>query len=120
MGYNSYINGLIEGISEDSFELIKEDLEDVFTEVFWNENIIEINSYGKNYDDVMFPVYNKIAFCIDGNGGGQLDEEGEECGDLSRIFFVSGKWEKVWAEIVYPENPFINKDANNMLNRPEA
>ena len=41
MGYNSYINGLIEGISEDSFELIKEDLEDVFTELSWNENIID-------------------------------------------------------------------------------
>jgi hypothetical protein len=120
MGYNSYINGFIEGISEDSFELIKEDLEDVFDEVFWENNAIEINSYGKNYDEVMFPVYNKIAFCIDGDGGGQLDEEGEECGDLSSIFFAPGKWKQVWAEILYPENSFINKNINITLSKSEA
>lgn len=112
MGYNSCINGIIEGISEDSFELIKEDLEDVFDEVFWENNAIEIISYGQHYNEVMFPVYNKIAFCIDDGGGGCLDEEGEECGDLSNIFFVPGQWKQVWTEFVYPENPFIKKNIN--------
>ena len=112
MGYNSYINGIIEGISEDSFELIKEDLEDVFSEVFWENNAIEIISYRKHYDDVMFPVYNKIAFCIDDDGGGFLDEEGEECGDLSSIFFVPRQWKQVWTEVICPANPFIKKSIN--------
>jgi len=111
MGYDSYINGFIDGIAEDSFELIKKDLDDVFNEVFWKNNAIEISSYGKHYDEVMFPLYDKIAFCID-SGGGCLDEEGEECGDLSRIFFVSRQWKRVGAEIVYPSDPFIKKRLN--------
>ena len=112
MGYNSYINGSIDGISEDSFELIKEDLEEVFGDVYWNNNEIDINSYGKHCDEVVFPVYDKIAFCIDGSGGGQLDVEGDEHDDLSSIFFVQRQWKQVWAEIEYPENPFINKSIN--------
>ena len=35
MGYSSSIDGIIEGISEESFLLIKEDLEDVFEDVGW-------------------------------------------------------------------------------------
>ena len=109
MGSSSYINGVIEGISEDSFELIREDLEDAFTEVSWEGDSIEINSYGKHHDEVMLPVYDKIAFCIDKNSG-RLDEEGEECGDISCIFFAPGQWERVWTEIIYPENPFHPKN----------
>ena len=112
MGYNSNINGFIEGISADSFELIKEDLEDVFDEVLWENNAIEINSYGKHYDEVMFRLYDKLAFCINDGGHGCLDEEGEECGDLSRIFFVSRQWKRVWAEVLYPSDPFIKKSFN--------
>ena len=112
MGYNSYINGSIDGISEDSFELIKEDLEDVFGDVYWNNNEIDINSYGKHCDEVVFPVYDKIAFCIDGKGGGRLDIEGDEHDDLSSIFFAQRQWKQVLAEIIYPENPFINKSIN--------
>ena len=112
MGYNSNINDLIEGISSDSFELIKEDIEDVFEDVWWQNNTIEISSYGKHYNEIMSPVYDKIAFCIDGGGQGCLDEEGEECGELSRIFFVSRQWKRVWAEVIYPSNPFIQKSRN--------
>ncbi|MBW1693084.1 MAG: hypothetical protein JRJ41_02780 [Deltaproteobacteria bacterium] len=112
MGYDSYINGFIDGISEDSFELIKEDLEDVFDDVFWNGNVLEIDSYGKHYNETVFPVYNKIAFCIDDGGGGRLDGGGEGCSDLSSIFFIPRKWKQVWAKIIYPENPFINKSTN--------
>ena len=112
MGYNSYINGCIDGISEDSFELIKEDIEEVFGDVYWNNNEIDINSYGKHCDEVVFPVYDKIAFCIDGKGGGRLDIEGDEHDDLSSIFFAQRQWKQVLAEIIYPENPFINKSIN--------
>ena len=112
MGYNSYINGSIDGISEDSFELIKEDLEEVFGDVYWNNNEIDINSYGKHCDEVVFPVYDKIAFCIDGKGGGRLDIEGDEHDDLSGIFFAKRQWKQILAEIIYPENPFINKSIN--------
>ena len=55
MGYDSNINGNIEGISEDSFQLIKEDLEEVFVDVYWDNNEIDINSYGRHYDEVVFP-----------------------------------------------------------------
>ena len=112
MGYEININGCIQGISKDSFELIKEDLEDVFSEVSWNENAIEIYSYGNHHDEVMHPVYNKIGFCIDGDSGGQLDIEGEECGDFSTIFFVPRQWKQVWGEFVYPKDPFIKKSIN--------
>ena len=112
MGYNININGLIEGVSKESFDLIKEDLEIVFTEVSWKNNTIEVNSCGKYCDEVLHPVYNKIAFCIDGDGGGQLDIEGDECGDFSSIFFVPRQWKQVWLEITYPKNPFIKKSTN--------
>ncbi len=116
MSNNSNINGFIEGISKDSFELIRKDLEDVFENVSWNKNTIEIDSYGKHHDDVVFPVYDKIAFYIDGDGVGQLDVEGDECGDLSCIFFSSGQWRQVWVEITYPENLF-NESTNITYSR---
>jgi len=112
MGCEININGFIEGVSKDSFELIKEDLEEAFNEVSWNDNTIEIYSYGNHHDEVMHPVYNKIAVCIDGDGGGQLDIEGEECGDFSSIFFVPRQWNRVWGKFVYPVNPFNKKGIN--------
>ncbi|MBL0701970.1 MAG: hypothetical protein JJV91_00640 [Desulfosarcina sp.] len=107
MGYGSSINGLIKGITKDSFELIKEELEEVFETVSWNNNAIKIDSYGKNYDANMFPVYDKIAFCIDGNAGGELNEEGDEQFDCSIIFFRHRQWKQVWVEVNFPKNPFI-------------
>jgi len=107
MSNNSNITGFIEGISKDSFDLIKEELNYVFENVSWNKNAIEIDSYGKHYDDAVFPVYDKIAFCMDGDGVGQLDVEGDECADLSSIFFVPGQWKQVWVEITYPANPLL-------------
>ena len=65
----------------------------------------------------MFPVYDKIAFCIDGSVGGQLDVEGEEHDDLSSIFFTQRQWEQIWAEITYPENPFVTKSVNITYSR---
>ena len=70
MGYDITINGFIEGVSEESFDLIKEDLEDVFEEVSWKNNTIEIYSFGNHHDEVLRPVFDKLAFCIDGDGGG--------------------------------------------------
>ncbi len=106
MGYNSSICGEIEGISEDSFELIKEDLEEAFETVRWNNNAIEIDSYGKYYEANMFPIYDKIAFCIDGDNSGSLDEEGDEQFDFSTIFFRHRQWRQVWVEVNFPDNPF--------------
>jgi hypothetical protein len=129
MGYNSNIRGMIEGFSEDSYLLIKEDLECVFNDVDWySERIIEkkgelgeikktiinkggsleIHSYGKHYDEWIHPVYDKIAFCIDDGGCGCLDYEGEDVGDICCIFFTTRQWKEVWAEIQYPLNPFIS------------
>ena len=106
MGYDSSINGVIEGISEDSYELIKEDLEEAFEAVFWKNNTIDIESYGKHYDANIFPVYDKIAFCIDGNGGGDLEEEGDGQLDFSTIFFCHRQWKQVWIDVHFPDNPF--------------
>ena len=116
MGYNSSISGLIEGISADSFELIKEDHEDVFQEVSWHNNTVEISSYGKHYDDIMSPVYDKLAFCMEDGGRGCLDEEGEDCGDLSTIFFVPRQWKRLWAKVIYPSDPFIKNEVSNGMN----
>jgi hypothetical protein len=115
MGYEININGFIEGISKESFDLIKEDLEDVFEEVSWKDNTIEIYSFANHQDEVLRSVFDKLAFCIDGDGGGQIDLEGEECGDLSSIFFKQRKWIQQWAEISNPVNPFINESINLML-----
>ncbi|MBU1387891.1 MAG: hypothetical protein KKE62_16020 [Proteobacteria bacterium] len=106
MGYNSSISGVIKGISEDSFELIKEDLEDVFDIVNWKNGELFLESYGKHYDEVMLPVYNRIAFCIDKNPGGELNEDGDEQFDFSTIFFSPRQWKKLWVEVNFPENPF--------------
>ena len=106
MGYETTIRGRIKGITEGSFELIKEDLEDAFESVSWKNNTIEINSYGKHYQTEMFPVYDKIAFCIDENGSGGLEEEGDEQFDFSTIFFRHRQWRQVWVEVIFPNNPF--------------
>ena len=105
MGYEININGTIDGISKDSFELIEEDLFDVFSEVCWMENAIEIYSSG-NHRSGLDSVFNKIAFCIDGDGSGQLDIQGEDRDDMSIVFFAPRKWKQLYADIVYPENPF--------------
>ena len=135
MGYSSNIDGIIEGVSEDSFLLIKEDLEDVFEDVGWlpeevietidksgqikktiinKGGAIEIHSYGKHHDEWVHPAYDKIAFCIDDGGGGSLDYEGEEAGDMACIFFKTRQWEMVWAEIQWPQNPFIQPDVDKV------
>jgi hypothetical protein len=112
MGHEININGFIEGISEESFDLIKEDLEDVFEEVSWKDNTIEIYSFANHQDEVLRSVFDKLAFCIDGDGGGQIDLEGEECVDLSSIFFKQRQWKQEWAKISHPVNPFINGAIN--------
>ena len=122
MGCYSSIRGTIEGISEESYELIKEDLEHVFEEVHWvhdkitddfgNTRVvnkggaIEISSYGKHRDEWVHPLYDKIAFCIDDGGGGYLQYEGEDIDDLEMIFFKTRQWVDLWAVIQWPENPF--------------
>ena len=106
MGYETTIRGEIKGVTEDSFELIKEDLEEAFESVCWKNDTIEINSCGKHYDTNMFPVYDKIAFCIDENGSGCLEEEGDELLDFSTIFFRHRQWRQVWVEVIFPNNPF--------------
>ena len=47
----------------------------------------KVNSYshGNQHDEVLCPVFSKIAFCIDGDGGGHLDIGGEECGNGNRL-----------------------------------
>ena len=116
MGYYSNIQGEIEGISKESFELIKENLEEVFETVLWDENKIEIDSHGKHYDANMFSVYDKIAFCINENGAGELHEQGDEQFDYSLIFFRHRKWKQRWIEINYPDNPF---DISKPLDLPQ-
>ena len=134
MGYSSSIGGIIEGISEDSFLLIQEDLEEVFEDVEWLPEIIkekkdesgkikrtifnkggamEIHSYGKHRDECIHPLYDKIAFCIDDGGGGCLEHEGEDVSELAYIFFITRQWKEVWAEIQYPQNPFISGGLKN-------
>jgi hypothetical protein len=67
---------------------------------------IEIRSYGKHRDELMHPLYDKIAFCIDDGGGGCLQYEGEDADDLEMIFFKTRQWVDLWATIQWPENPF--------------
>jgi hypothetical protein len=112
MGYSTTINGSIEGISKDSFDLIQDDLEEVFKEVSFKDNTIEIDSYGNHHIEVIQSIFDKIAFCIDSDGSGQLDMEGEECGDISTVFFVSRQWKQAWAEIIFPANPFSERGLN--------
>jgi hypothetical protein len=114
MGHEIHINGFIEGISEDSFELIEEDLFDVFNEVYWKDNTVKIQSYGNYSGEILTPVLNKIAFCIDGGGSGQLDIEGKEHGDESAIFIIARQWKRVYIEIRCPENPFLKKDRRRL------
>ena len=71
MGY-SYICGEIKGISKGSFELIKKVLEKEFDLVKWNNRVLTLESDGEHCDAIMFPIYDKIASCIDEDGGGDL------------------------------------------------
>ena len=105
MGYASSIIGDIRGISEDSFELIREDLEEVFEEVTWENDNVEINSYGNRHMDKLEEAYSKIAFCMDRDFG-ELYARGDDSEDISVVFFAPGKWRQIWVEIEYPENPF--------------
>ena len=98
--------GEIYGISKESFELLREDLEQVFNIVNWQNNNLVLERNGKHYDNKIYAVYDKIAFCIDGdNGGGELEER-ENSDDFSSVFFCPCKWEQVWGNVVYPQNPF--------------
>ena len=122
MGYYTYIRGTIEGISEESYELIKEDLEHVFEQVeYFSERFtddfgktkvvniggaIEISGYGKHRDEWLHPLYDKIAFCIDYGGGGYLEYQGEDVDDIGMIFFTVRQWAILGAIIQWPENPF--------------
>ena len=109
MGYYSTITGDISGIKIEDFNNLKEDMEKVFDEVSWEETdggTIGINSSAKHREEWMRPVYDKIAAAIQQGGEGRLEENGEEQGDVSLIFFIKDKWEQLWAEIKYPENPF--------------
>ncbi len=115
MGYDSSITGGIEGISEDSYELIREDLEDVFQTVEWYNNMLDIDSYGPHYQEKMYPLYDKIAFCIDEGGGGELYYKGDENTDMWVIFFMPGKWKMEMVDIVYPENPLLPKEKEDTV-----
>ncbi|MBW2000269.1 MAG: hypothetical protein JRJ29_20210 [Deltaproteobacteria bacterium] len=102
MGCYTSIVGLIKGISEESYELIRQDLERTFGEVNYKNGIIDISSYGKHFQ--IEPVFDKIAFCID-EGGGQLIEIGDD-DDKSVIFFAPRVWARKHVKVVWPENPF--------------
>ena len=132
MGYSSSIDGSIEGVSEESFALIRQDLECIFVEVSWHPETVkesrdpsgqvkktvinkggalEIHSHGKHNEKWLHAVYDKIAFCIDEGGGGYLEYEGEETCDIRCVFFTTRLWKEAWIEVAYPQNPFIQNDA---------
>jgi len=117
MGYYSTINGYISGIKIEDFNNLKEDMEEVFGKVSWEETdggTIEINSHAKHRERWTHPVYDKIAAAMQPKGEGELEEIGEEETDISSIFFIKDRWEQLWAEIKYPENPF-KKEKNKCL-----
>lgn len=114
MGYYSDIEGSITGITEENFNSIKEDLKGVFDQANWDESnggTLIIQSTAKHYDEYMHPVYDKIAAAIQSNeqSAGELEEQGEESGDISIIYFIKDNWKQLWAEVTYPRNPFIPK-----------
>ncbi len=111
MGYRSRIVGTIKGISEDSFELIREDLEDVFDGVVWEDNALDVDSYDRHLCDWVYPIYDKIAFCIDEGGSGELYYEGDDNTDMSMIYFAPREWEELLVDMIYPDNPFEKKSA---------
>ena len=113
MGVRSDITGRIQGISQDSFELLRDDLEDIFMEFNWCENTLEIDSYSKHPARQLDDIFNKISFCMD-HGQGQLYLHGEGYDDHSVIYFVPGQWREMPGKIVYPTNPF--KKPNQTLN----
>lgn len=110
MGYYSTISGSISGISRKDYDNIKEHLKKVFEDTAWEEKeggTLSISSFSKHYDNWMYPVYDKIAAVIQPNGkGGELEEDGEESGDIAMIFFTKDMWQQIPAKILFPENPF--------------
>lgn len=113
MGYYSTISGNISGITSKGYNSIKEDLKSVFDEADWDEcngGTLMIHSNAKHYDDYTHPVYDKIAAVLSAKEGhGELEEQGEESGDISIIYFIKDNWKQLWAEVIYPRNPFIPK-----------
>ena len=85
--------------------MILEDLEGVFEEVTWENDNVEINSCGTVRTEYLEEAFGKIAFCMD-HGFGELYMRGDDSEDLSVVYFAPGKWRRIWVDIVYPENPF--------------
>jgi len=110
MGYYSSIDGSINGISEESYKLLWQDLSDNFDdyefELIRDTGFGEvwISSYSKHRD--IEEIFKKIADQIAPGFFGELSYTGEEGPDMSTIFFKSGEWEEHPVEIIYPKNPF--------------
>jgi hypothetical protein len=109
VGYYSSITGSIDGITPESYEKIKEMLEENFMEheYYSGDNSLNILSYNaKHYD--MEDCYSLIADAISDHSLSELTDSGEDIGDISIIFFRQGEWRQIWCELVEPDNPFIS------------
>jgi hypothetical protein len=114
MGHYTTIYGQINGISEESFELIREDLMAIFENVYWSPDrsgALEIDSYGKHCPEFVGPVFDKIAFALDKGTYGELTISDEEAASV--IFFAGssegkphGQWIEEQVKTLRPENPF--------------
>ncbi len=111
MGYNANISAMIAGVSRESFDLIEEDLKDVFDEVSWFEefggdnNVLLIDSWEKHSADAVDEAVRKIAFCID-EGSSEFYEHNLDDEEywVAYLRFNEVKW--FLGKIKYPPNPF--------------
>ena len=114
MGHYTTLYGEINGIPEESYDLIRDDLMKVFESVFWrtdNNGTLAINSFGKHYPEFVDSVLDKIAFCLDESAYGELTVSDDESDAV--IFFTGpsmkrphGMWTEKPVKRLWPENPF--------------
>ena len=114
MGHYTTLYGEVKGISEESYDMIRDDLMEAFESVFWrtdNNGTLAINSFGKHYPDFVDSVLDKITFCLDESAYGELTVSDDESDAV--IFFTGpsakrpyGMWIEKPAKRLWPENPF--------------
>ncbi len=115
VSYYTGIRGMIRGITEESYVLIKSELDEVFDETWWVPpeedpirqcllGAVEIDSYNNHDWAKAEKVFSMLAFVIDEDLVSILDVKGED-DDFSAVYFKPRRWVQVWPRIDWPPNP---------------
>lgn len=116
MPYQTKITGELFPIMENDYLGILQELKEVFSGFKWVDEkggTLKIDSYGKHSEDKLFHIFGKISDIIQSGYAlidRSLEERGEDIEDITVYFFKEGDWLQDVVDVVYPINPYIEKE----------